>query len=159
MDRISKIPWGISLFWEGPLACVWRIIDRKSGRRSQGCADPEYSVPCIRVRIGWLCSGYSVGSAVFYGLSPRIVGSSFQASALACVCFVRARSPSKLGRVPSCAHFYERLGSTRRDHSLTHQRIKTRNFHLINVQTVKALQLADPSGHPSPRQVSAIKFT
>ena len=53
---------------------------------------------------------------------------------------------------PSVAHFDERLGSMRRDHSLTHPRIKTRSFQLINAQILKAHSYPNPSQHPSPRR-------
>jgi hypothetical protein len=53
---------------------------------------------------------------------------------------------------PSCVHVYERLGSMRRVHSLTHQRIKTRTFQLINAQISKARPYPNPSRHPSPRR-------
>jgi hypothetical protein len=36
MDRMSEIPGMLSLVWKGPLAGVWRIIDRKFRRRPQG---------------------------------------------------------------------------------------------------------------------------
>ena len=49
--------------------------------------------------------------------------------------------------VPSVAHVCERLGSMRRGQSLTHQRIKTRTFHLINAQTLKAHPYPNPSRH------------
>jgi hypothetical protein len=32
-----EIPGGLSLAWEGPLAGVWRTIDRKFGRRPRDC--------------------------------------------------------------------------------------------------------------------------
>jgi hypothetical protein len=52
---------------------------------------------------------------------------------------------------PSCAHVYERLGSMRRVHSLTHQRIKTKNFHLINAQILEAHSSPNPSRHMRTR--------
>jgi hypothetical protein len=54
--------------------------------------------------------------------------------------------------VPSVAHFFERLGSMQRVRSLTHQRIKTRTFHLINAPVLKAHPYPNPSRHPSPRR-------
>jgi hypothetical protein len=52
--------------------------------------------------------------------------------------------------VPSVAHVCERLGSMRRVHSLTHQRMITRNFQLIIVQTSKGHPIPNPSRHMRP---------
>jgi hypothetical protein len=89
--------------------------------------------------IGWKCC--------FLWAFAGVVGSPFQVpSEPACASSGLSRQAS-LVDTPSVAHFYERLGSMRRDHSLTHQRIKTRNFQLINAQILKAHPYPNPSRH------------
>jgi hypothetical protein len=130
----------------------------RKGRRLRGCADPEYSFPCIRVRIrlsglmlfGWKCC--------FLWALAGGVGSPFQVPrGPSCASPGPAHRASSIA-VPDFAHFYERLGFTQRDHSLTHQRIRTRNFHLINAQILKAHPYPNPSRHPNPRRAGRRKL-
>ena len=46
--RIHRMNRMLSLIWEGPLTCVWRIIDRKSGRRPRGRSVLLNISGCIR---------------------------------------------------------------------------------------------------------------
>jgi hypothetical protein len=108
-------------------ACVGGNLDRKSGRR----ADPACSPCCVRLRIlltvlrlfGWKC-------CLLWALAG-VVSSPFQVPrGPACASSGPAHRASSVA-VPSVAHICERLGSMRRDHLLTHQRIKTRTFQFF----------------------------
>jgi hypothetical protein len=101
-----------------------------------------YRVAVLRL-FGWKCW--------FNGLSPECGVCPIRESAVparlrlsACATSGPAHRASSIA-VPSVAHFYERLGSMRRVHSLTHQRMITRNFQLIIVQTSKGHPIPNPS--------------
>jgi hypothetical protein len=128
----------VTLAWEGPLAGVWRTIDRKFRRRSR-------SVKILGIRplvFGCVSGGcaqvirlevlFSMGSRRERGICPiRECAVPARLRLSACATSVPVHRASSVA-APSYAHVFERLGSMRRDHSLTHQRIKTRHFHLIN---------------------------
>jgi hypothetical protein len=129
------------------VACVGGDFDRKFGRRPRdrnvllsisGCIG---CVSCDSAEVIRLEMLFSMG---YRRCRECAVPARLRLSA--CSTSVPAHRASSIA-VPDFAHFYERLGSMRRVHSLTHQRIKTRNFQLINAQILKAHPHPNPSRH------------
>jgi hypothetical protein len=146
MDRM------LSLAWEGPLACVWRIMDRKPGGRARGRRVLQSISGCI----GDVSCDYAgvIRLEVLVFMGSRLCREAAVPGKLhlpACASSGPAHRASSVA-VPSCVHFKERLGSMRRVHSLTHQRIKSRTFQLTDAQILKAHPSPNPSRHPSPRR-------
>jgi hypothetical protein len=134
-------------------ACVGGDFHRKFGRRSRGREDPGYSFRCIQVRMLIHCAQV-IRLEVLFPMGSRRCRESAVSDRLrlsACATSVPAHRASSIA-APSCVHVCERLGLTRRDHSLTHQRIIIRTFHLINAQILRAHPYPNPSRHPSPRR-------
>ena len=105
MDRM------LSLVWERALACVWRIIDRKSGRRSRGGRVLLSISGCI---VGVPCDcAHVIRLEVLLSMGSRLCRESAVPGKLhlpACASSGPAHRASSVA-VPSCAHFSERLGS------------------------------------------------
>jgi hypothetical protein len=146
-----QIPGGLSLAWEGPLAGVWRRIDRKFRRRPRDRKDLFSSVVCA-LSVSCDCAEVNRLEVPFSTGSRRCRG--FAVPVRLCLPVWAWSGPAHRASsvaVPSVAHVCERLGSMRRDHSLTHQRplgifdIKTRTFHLINTQILRAHPYQNPS--------------
>ncbi len=121
----------LSLVLEGTLARVGVIFNRKLRRRPQdreahsGLFSCVGSYPvAVLMLFGWKChSSWALAGVV----SPPFQPDSVCLRVLRqCLLIERARSQPL--RSPT---FSNGLVSMRRVHSLTHQRIKTRNFHLI----------------------------
>jgi hypothetical protein len=130
---------------------VWKAFAKSFGLLMLVRFDSRaYQVAVLRL-FGWKC-------CLLWALAG-VVDSPFQASGT-CLRVLRRTCLFKLRLIAqsSLAHFCERLGSMKRDHSLTHQRIKTRNFQLINAQILKVHPQTNPSRHPSPRRASRRKL-
>jgi hypothetical protein len=128
-------------------------FDRKVRRRSRGREGWVDLCGCVRgvscgcaqvIRLEML---FSMGCRRERGVCPiRECAVPARLRLSACATSGPAHRASSI-EVPSVAHFFERLGSMRRVHSLTHQRVKIRTFRLNNAQILKAHPHPNPSRH------------
>jgi hypothetical protein len=118
----------VTLAWEGPLAGVWRAIDRKFRRRPRGrnillsISGCIVCVSCDSAEVNRLEMLFSMGCRRERGVCPiRECAVPARLRLSACATSGPAHRARSIA-VPSVAHVCERFGSVQRDHSLTHQR-------------------------------------